>query len=111
MFLVVAGPPHFTSQGEKMILYHATTPKKAKMYRESGRIIQPVRGFDTGLAAMAWALDKRRTVILTFESSRVHKLPDHHNKFGSAWWAEEDVIDWKCYYSSGEPIKKEEQEK
>jgi hypothetical protein len=93
-----------------MILFHATTPRKAKKYRESGRIIPPVRGFDSGMAAMAWALDKHRTVILMFEADKVHKLPDHHNKFGNAWWADEDVTDWECYYSSGEPIKEEEWE-
>lgn len=32
-------------------LFHCTTPKKAKLYGESGRIISPVRGFDTLEAA------------------------------------------------------------
>ena len=39
-----------------MLLYHATTEKKARMYRESGRIIKPVRGFTTLQGAMAWAI-------------------------------------------------------
>ena len=30
-----------------MELYHVTTPKKAKRYRESGFIKSPVRGFTT----------------------------------------------------------------
>lgn len=30
-----------------MKLYHATTQKKAKLYRQSGNILSPVRGFTT----------------------------------------------------------------
>lgn len=30
-----------------MTLYHATTPKKAKKYRETGAILSPVCGFTT----------------------------------------------------------------
>ena len=39
-----------------MKLYHATTQKKAKQYRQSGAIHAPVRGFTTMQAAMAWAM-------------------------------------------------------
>lgn len=39
-----------------MKLYHATTQKKAKQYRQSGAILAPVRGFTTMQAAMAWAM-------------------------------------------------------
>ena len=35
-----------------MTLYHATTPKKAKKYRETGCICKPVRGFTTMQGAM-----------------------------------------------------------
>lgn len=35
------------------ILYHATTPKKARLYRQTGAILAPVRGFTTLQAAMA----------------------------------------------------------
>ena len=38
-----------------MKLYHATTEKKAKLYRHTGAILAPVRGFTTLQAAMAWA--------------------------------------------------------
>lgn len=34
------------------ILYHATTQKKAKQYRQTGQIKSPVRGFTTIEAAM-----------------------------------------------------------
>lgn len=84
-----------------MILYHATTPNKAKRYRESGRIIAPVRGFTTPAAAMAWAMKVGRTVILEVEFDKPHKLPDHHNIFGEAWWNDGDVKEWKCLYSAG----------
>jgi hypothetical protein len=46
-----------------MILYHATTPKKAKLYSQTGHIIKPVRGFTTLQAAMAWAMKVSRTVL------------------------------------------------
>lgn len=44
-------------------LFHATTPKKAKKYRETGYIKKPVRGFTTLQAAMAWSMKTGRTVI------------------------------------------------
>lgn len=68
-------------------LYHATTPRKAERYRQSGRIIAPVRGFTTLQAAMAWAMKVGRTVIyeLPAPEHKTHKLPDHHNQFGEAW--------------------------
>lgn len=74
-------------------LYHATTPSKARRYKESGCIHAPVRGFDTLPAAMLWAMKVGRTVIYEFpvREELTHKLPDHHNVFGSAWWSEEDV--------------------
>ena len=36
-----------------MILFHATTQKKVKLYKETGRILAPVRGFTTEKAATA----------------------------------------------------------
>ena len=74
-----------------MNLYHVTTPKKAKLYRESGYIQKPVRGFDTLQAAMAWAIKTGRTVIYLVTGYQAYKLPDHHNKFGSAYWIDADV--------------------
>jgi hypothetical protein len=87
-----------------MTLYHATTEKKAKAYRESGCIRCPVRGFDTLQGAMAWAMKVGRTVIYEIMTERapVYKLPDHHNPFGTAWWIDADVpIDQiKCVFSA-----------
>lgn len=83
-----------------MKLYHATTEKKARLYRECGRIISPVRGFTTLQAAMAWAIKVGRRVILEIECNAPYKLPDHHNKFGDAWWNDGDVTDWSCAFSA-----------
>jgi hypothetical protein len=81
-------------------LYHATTPKKAQRYRQSSRIIAPVRGFTTLQAAMAWACKVGRTVIMEIDAPNAHKLPDHHNKFGYAWWNDGDVTEWTCVFSA-----------
>lgn len=86
-------------------LYHCTTPKKAKACRGSGQINRPVRGFDTLLAAMAWCVKTGRTVIYEIQTGdgwNVHKLPDHHSEFGSAWWIDEDVscADIRCCFSA-----------
>lgn len=83
-----------------MILYHATTPKKARRYRESGRIIAPVRGFTTVEAALAWCCKVGRSVVLEFSATAPHKLPDHHNRFGEAWWNDGDVREWRCVFSA-----------
>ena len=85
-----------------MVLYHVTTPKKAKRYRECGRIVRPVRGFTTPMAAMAWALRVNRTVIYEIETCDqvTYKLPDHHNNFGETWWCDEDVTRFTCFYSA-----------
>jgi hypothetical protein len=88
-----------------MILYHATTPKKAKLYRHSGRIIAPVRGFTTPAGAMAWAMKTGRTVIMEIQCPNPHKLPDHHNTFGEAWWNDGDVVDWHCLYSASDSLE------
>ena len=85
-----------------MLLFHATTPRKAKRYRETGYIKAPVRGFTTFKAAMAWAVKTHRTVILKFSASAPHKLPDHHNRFGEAWWNDADVFcdDYTCVFNA-----------
>ena len=74
-----------------MILYHATTPKKARLYHASGCIKKPVRGFDTLLGAMAWAIRVGRGVIYKVEGDPAYLLPDHHNGCGKAWWIDEDI--------------------
>ena len=85
-----------------MKLYHVTTPKKAKLYRETGHICKPVRGFTTLQGAMAWAMKVGRTVIYEVEGEKAYKLPDHHNVFGEAWWIDNDVTaeNIKCVFSA-----------
>ena len=83
-----------------MILYHATTEKKARAYRESGSIHRPVRGFTTLQGAMAWAMKVGRRVVYQIEGGPAYKLPDHHNSFGQAWWIDSDVKEFKCVFSA-----------
>lgn len=89
-----------------MILFHATTPKKVRQYHQAGRIIAPVRGFTTYVAALAWGSKRQRSVILRVEGfpGKVHKLPDHHNPFGEAWWIDHDVQEWKCVRRPGDAM-------
>lgn len=83
-----------------MKLYHATSQKKAKLYRQTGYIKSPVRGFTTLQGAMAWAMKVGRTVVMEFEAERPHKLPDHHNQYGEAWWNDGNVTQYKCVFSA-----------
>lgn len=85
-----------------MLLYHVTTPKKARLYRQSGQINKPVRGFTTLQGAMAWAIKVGRTVIYEVNGEKAYKLPDHHNKYGEAWWMDENVKteNIKCIFSA-----------
>jgi hypothetical protein len=83
----------------KMTLFHVTTERKAKLYSETGRIIAPVRGFTNITAALAWACKVGRTVILQIEGLDCHKLPDHHNIFGDAYWVDHDIEQWQCVFS------------
>lgn len=83
-----------------MTLYHATTPRKAKKYRETGYIRKPVRGFTTITGAMAWSMKVGRSVIYKIECNVPHKLPDHHNEFGQAWWNDDNVTNFECVFSA-----------
>lgn len=50
--------------------------------------------------AMAWAMKVGRVVILEFVPTAPHKLPDHHNAWGEAWWNDSDVLEWRCVLSA-----------
>lgn len=89
-----------SSMKSAKILYHVTTPKKARLYRAAGCIKAPVRGFTTLTAAMAWACKVGRTVVYEIECSAAYKLPDHHNKYGEAWWNDDDVTEFRCVFSA-----------
>ena len=80
-------PTRAASARTPSVLYHATTPRKLARYVSTGTILPPVRGFDTRDAAAEWARLTGRSIILRIEpSDRVHLLPDHHNRYGLAWW-------------------------
>ena len=83
-------------------LFHVTTGRKAKLYRQTGHINAPVRGFDTLMAAMAWAMKTGRKVILRVEPvTTPQMLPDHHNDYGRAWWTDSvPMCRVKCAYSA-----------
>jgi hypothetical protein len=83
-----------------LILYHATTERMAKKYRQSWCIKKPVRGFTTLQGAMAWAIKVGRKVIYVIEGETSYKLPDHHNEWGEAWWFDEDIKKFKCVFSA-----------
>lgn len=85
------------------VLYHCTTPKKAKLYGETGHIYAPVRGFDTLQGALAWCVKTGRTVVLEltgWQQDDIHMLPDHHNKYATAFWVNQNVTDKVCVFSA-----------
>lgn len=85
-----------------MKFYHVTTEKKARLYHKTGYIKAPVRGFDTLQASMAWAIKTGKKVIYACNADKLHKMPDHHNQFGEAWWNDGDISmnDCKCVFSA-----------
>ena len=97
------------NESAETVLYHVTTAKKAKRYRESGHIKKPVRGFDTLLAAMAWANKTGRKVVYRVSGTPAYMLPDHHNEFGKAYWIDEDVpvCRIKCVFSAATVLEDE----
>ena len=95
-----------TTQPRKAVRRNEIVPfnnrKESEKYRETGHICKPVRGFTTLQAAMAWSMKVERTVIYEVEGEPAYKLPDHHNRFGDAWWIDEDikVENIKCVFSA-----------
>lgn len=85
-------------------LYHVTTVKKAKLYRQTGHINKPVRGFDSLMGAMVWAIKTGRKIIYAVSGEPSYLLPDHHNDYGKAYWIDENIpVDRiKCVYSAEE---------
>lgn len=81
-------------------LYHVTTLKKYLKYKQSNCIHSPVRGFTTPMAAMAWAIKTGRNMILEVETYNTHKLPDHHNQFGEAWWNDGNTPNFTVFYAA-----------
>ena len=83
-----------------MKLYHVASAKHAKQYRVTEYIRNPVRGFTTIEAALAWACKVERKVIYEVTGEPCYKLPDHHNRFGEAWWIDNDVTQFVCVFSA-----------
>jgi hypothetical protein len=83
------------NQGDKIIMYHVTTDKKVRKYHQTGHIKKPVRGFLTLGAAISWAFKSNRNTILKIDANDAHKLPDHHQKEGEAWWNDGDIFEWE----------------
>lgn len=98
------GPENPRKQAAPMVLYHVTTGKKAKLYRSGLQIASPVRGFDSLIGAMAWAIKTGRKVIYEIRPLvQPQLLPDHHNEFGNAWWTESVPVERiKCVFSGEE---------
>ena len=53
-------------------------------------------------AAREWAAHTGRTVIVRVTGSDCHKLPDHHQRSGDAWWIDHDVTEWAPVYARAE---------
>lgn len=70
-----------------MKLFHATTHRKLKRYCDTGCILPPVRGWTTKAAAIAWARQTFRPIVLELELSTVYPLPDHKRTDGRAFWS------------------------
>ena len=84
-------------------LYHCTTPRKVKQYNQTGTIISPVRSFDSLQGALAWCVKTGRTVILEIDGwleEDIHKLPDHHNNYATAYWVDKNITSKKCVFSA-----------
>lgn len=81
-----------------MILYHCTTQKKINRYIASGRILNPVRGFNTIEAAIEWNKHTGRNIILSFMTDNKHTypLPDHKQNSGRAYWTDKDILLDSC---------------
>lgn len=79
----------------KKYLFHVTTDRKLERYKTSKRIILPVRGFTTLTAAQQWANKTGRNLILKIFGEDCHKLPDHRQPSGEAWWIDHDVLEWE----------------
>jgi hypothetical protein len=81
-------------ENAKRVLYHCTTPKKLARYKATGCILAPVRGWIVLESAKAWCKQTGRTIILKFEVSESHPLPDHKPR-GHAYWTPELVRNWE----------------
>jgi hypothetical protein len=82
-----------------MKLYHATKESSMQRYHAHTypQILPPVRGFTSIAGAVYWGTKHGRPIVLEIEAPRevCHKLPDHHNTFGEAWWVDDTILKWE----------------
>lgn len=78
---------------KNMKLYHCTTPKKLKRYKNTGCILSPVRAWRYINSAKNWCKKTGRTIILEFDVKEYYPLPDH-KPLGHAYWTPEYIRNW-----------------
>jgi len=71
--------------------YHCTTDKKLKRYKNSGRILSPVRFFSTIYSAEKWCKKTGRNIILKITTDKYYPLPIK----GGAYWIDTDIISYE----------------
>jgi hypothetical protein len=73
-----------------MIVYHVCTLKKLKKYEKAGRIIAPVRAWETIEEAQRMSISTGRKIILRLRFPKnAKKLPGH---FGKARLLNSDLV-------------------
>lgn len=77
------GPAHHRAflLGKTMIVWHVTTVKKLKRYKDSGGILPPVRAWDSLPAAERFSKQTGRKVILRLKfPNTAERLPGHRGE-------------------------------
>lgn len=73
--------------------WHCTTARKLNRYKESGRIIAPVRFWPNKITAERWAKRTGRELVIRIKlDSPSYPLPDHK----PALWCPADVVVFDC---------------
>ena len=77
-----------------MEIFHCTTPKRLKRYKDTGCILSPVRGWKYLKSAENWCKKTGRTIIIKFDAEKYYPLPDH-KPLGHAFWCDEYIRNYK----------------
>ena len=77
-----------------MILYHCTTDKKLKRYKDTGAILSPVRGWKFIESAKKWSIKTGRNIILKIDCDTAFPLPDHKPR-GHAYWTDQNIRNYE----------------
>lgn len=81
--ITTSGPAHHRAflLGKTMIVWHVTTAKKLKRYKDSGGILPPVRAWDSLPAAERFSKQTGRKVILRLKfPNTAERLPGHRGE-------------------------------